>query len=271
MCFSHYRKYFFLQKFVEKMASVLQVPTTPLDHNLEAVMPGVHQRFNAIQSSLATLENRVVQMSEVGDERWEKMMSGTNGALATALRGIADTIEGGGSGDDVTPADSGESFCSPNCQQLESEDPPLEESEEFLLARARNFSPRVKHNNLRSVWAQWKGLEPFLDQPIVGGVERCDELFGSKWRQHFCQSEVRRFSRLKLVATGMCNVFQTVHEAAEEGRIAKTVDDAFEELELVFVEKKTSLQHMVTWLQESGFLEKKRPRGTKRSASNAQL
>ena len=94
--------------------------------------------------------------------------------------------------------------------------------------------------------------------PVVGGVEACEASHGSKWRKHLSPAQSKLFSRNKLVVEAM---------KSKSNAESKPMEMVVEEWEEVFKQAKKSIAKMVTILQESGAIPKKKARG-KAACSN---
>lgn len=188
---------------------------SPLDHNVESVLPGVHSRMASMQSQMASGFQSMTERMEKGwqlVEDWHesleeekehgkkmaqelvvlasRMLDGGNssgsGGGGGGFRGGAR----GGGGDRISTTDP-----SSNQQQQAAAGTSNNGNSDLEKAMRHQLAPR--HQSLQTIYFEWYGLESFKDKPIVGGFEKCEELFKSKWRKTQSGGELKQFSRQK--------------------------------------------------------------------------
>jgi hypothetical protein len=76
-------------------------------------------------------------------------------------------------------------------------------SEDDLFNKAKRFQMAPQHLSLESLCFEWLGIECFEDKPIVGGLQKCEELSKSKWRKGRSHWEKKHFSRMKRTMEGI--------------------------------------------------------------------
>lgn len=111
------------------------------------------------------------------------------------------------------------------------------------------------HNSLLSIWNEWYGNEEFNNRPVVGGLKRLEQSFGSKWRSHFSQGERTAFSRMKSIILGIENY--AVSKGMSSGMSIAELDEIFQARDGC----KSQLAQMVKWFQDGEYIQKKQARG----------
>jgi hypothetical protein len=161
---------------------------SPLDAALESVMPGVHQRFVAMEGTVNTLDRNVVS-------GFEKLGTKVNGLadlftdlqannrerdakLADSLRTLAERLG--------TPAESTPPFSPPTRRQQQVQSPTRGgDNQPSAADAARGHRMVPKHHSIQSLWNEWYGLEDCQDKPVVGGIAAMERQQKSKWRKLF--------------------------------------------------------------------------------------
>jgi hypothetical protein len=85
-------------------------------------------------------------------------------------------------------------------RQAAADDDNDEDVDDFGKAKSALMQPRCL--TLCTICCEWCGLESCKDQPIVGGFDKCEELFKSTWRKHHVDQD-ECFSRLKKIIEGL--------------------------------------------------------------------
>jgi hypothetical protein len=196
------------KRFETKMQVVLDDKNvSPLDATLESVMPGVHQRFVAMDGTLNTLDRKVV----AGFDKLDKLDTKVDGLtdlfidlqannrecdakLADSLRTLAERL--------YTPAESTPPFSPQTRRQQQVQSPSRGGGNQPSLpspadaARGHRMVP--KHHLIQSLWNEWYGLEDCQDKPVVCRIAAMERQQKSKWRKHFSPSEKNTFHGRRL-------------------------------------------------------------------------
>jgi hypothetical protein len=111
----------------------------------------------------------------------------------------------------------------------------------------------MQHQSLQTLYDEWYGIGECLDLPVPGGIAALEANHKAKWRNHFSGHEIKNFSRVKMVVTGIDEM---------QRRTQRPIDSVIDELDLVFKEEaKKSVAKMVIIVQKRGLVDKKKSRG----------
>jgi hypothetical protein len=234
--------------------------TSPLDHNVEAVLPGVHTRLGAME----TVMTEGFRVSEARFDNWEEKyaardlvvntMIRNSNSVAAQLVGIAANITGnlGGGGGGLSVFENSNSHFNSNSQQQAATAGASSMSEDALFEQAKRFLMAPRHLSLETMYFEWYGLEDSKDKPIVGGFERCEELFKASYRKGLNHGDSKRLSRIKRIMGAIKK------KATTDGvDVVKVVD------ELAPIYDKTCGQspaRMDEWMLSNGMIEKGKSR-----------
>jgi hypothetical protein len=262
-----------LQNFKSRLALTLHDDTSPLDANLESVMPGMHRRMvvmeNATRQGDERVKNGFSQMEELikgGFKNIEQRETQANTklaeyhlAMATRLGAFSSTKNGGY---DMVPPRTTRASSPSNSSPAQQRG--INNGGSSLATTSLPTSKHrltVKHHSLQTLYNEWHGIGEYLDIPVPGGIAALEASHKAKWRNHFSGNEVKTFSRVKIIITGI---------DAMQYRTQHTIDLVIEELDLVFQkEAKKSVAQMVVIVQNMGLVQKKKARGkTKTAPSN---
>jgi hypothetical protein len=233
--------------------------TSPLDHNIESVLPGVHTKLSSMQAEMAD----GFRTSREFMERWEadhaeregkmSQMTEQNTSVAAQLIRIAATLTGSlGRGAEV--AADGVENSNANANTNSQPQATAAASEDDLFQQATRFLMAPRHMSLQTIYFEWHGLETSKDKPIVGGFQRCEDLFKSKWRKRLNFGENKQFSRLKRIMGGIQD------KATTDGIDLETVVDNL--APIYEKECKKSIAKMETWMVTNGMIPKGKSRET---------
>jgi hypothetical protein len=181
--------------------------TSPLDHNIEAVLPGVHTRL----ATMETVMTEGFRVSEARFDNWEdkcvareevvKTMMSNSNSVAAKLVSLAASMTGNvGGGDGLSVFENYNNSHSSNSnsrQQAAAAGASM--SEDGLFEKAKRFVMAPRHLSLETMYFEWHGLEDSKDKPIVGGFERCEELFKASYRKGLNHGDSKRLSRIKRI------------------------------------------------------------------------
>ena len=166
----------------------------PLDHSIEAALPGVHLRLVAVCDKIVAMQTDLSDFREEQKKKLDKIDATTKEqtlALAGMLRALSNSLEGnvtgrrveGDGSDDSVPALEGT-----------SEPSPVDPEKEKLLEECVRYHVYQGHKNLRSARNEWLGEGEWKDRPIPGGVRVAEEQFKSRWRCGYSSAERKYFS-----------------------------------------------------------------------------
>jgi hypothetical protein len=246
------------QPYVAKMRAELLGADSPLDHNVESVLPGVHSRLSSMQNEISgvrgDVQNVVTNFGELNETLIDvkELLTVRDSEMAANLLRLASRL-------------CPEPRSPP---QMLSTRPPAsvvgtlqEQAMEATattrdsVAMPRGHHLRPKHTTIHTMYHEWFGLEDFGGIPVSGGIDFCELQWRSKWRFHFNAAEKQHFSRFKAIIVGI---------QAKQERESVDLDVALEELDAIFRddEVKKSTANMAKWLkQENGYIAKKKRRG----------
>jgi hypothetical protein len=238
--------------------------TSPLDYNMEAVLPGVHDRMSAMHSDISLVRldvknlslevkdyslevKKVVRQSEDGASQMVKLI--TYASQLMQLNGGA----GGGAGQ-ASPAPPLNSQRQAAAAAAHDDDDDDDEDDDNF-GKAKRHTMKGRYQSLHLIYYEWYGLDISKDQPIVGGFKKCEELFKSSWRKHHTNAEKKHFSRLKMIIQGLQK------KAVDEGSPMEEVVDILEETYQKSCNK--TISKMADWMMQQGLI----PQGKKRATS----
>ena len=229
----------------------------PLDHSLEAVLPGVHERMASTQSEVASIKRKIdaIDMNGLRNDLMDhftssvaammKRMDERESALADHFESLAEGIRRGRNVRRKVVNDG---------QQESKED--LEEKQEQEADPhdiPSSHHIQYKHATLLSIHDEWFGEGIYKNVPVPGGLEALELSHKSKWRKHFSGSQDKAFSRLKRIVRALKD---------ESNCSGHTIIEVCERWNSIYsTECKKSLSKMEDWLKTSGRLPKAAPRG----------
>ena len=259
-----------LQEFLLEMERALleSDANNPLNHSLEAVLPGIHSRMAMTQAEIMSASRKI----DAVDSKLERMESLHQGlaetmkmmihrfearemALADHLSGIADGIRGQGRNvrRKVAHEEAMEEEKDQEPTVLIRQPPGQELDDNGIPVIAKTHHIKYKHTSLCAVHNEWYGVDEYNNIPVEGGIKFLEERFKSKWRKHFVPSEEKAFSRLKRIINGMKK------ESERTGR--DTYEIAVSWSKTYEVECKKSLSKMECWMKTQGIIATAAPRG----------
>jgi hypothetical protein len=247
---------FFIKEFASQMKLHLQAQATanPNDTTIEAVLPGVYQRMNMIQTTIAQGRKEVQDgFGKVHDSL--KVIEGkvstagddTRQFMATEFARMAVGLSQGVIGTTIRPdLPMGTVLGTEEETEQEEQESP-EDLEDWSRAEGHQLQCRAP-DTVAEMYHQWKGLGKFNDTPILGGLEACDRRFKTRWRKHFEASTQKFFSRIKILSESIH------HQAAIRGT---TTGIILQEFEHFFIEKNGSVCGLIDHLTQLGIIVKK--------------
>lgn len=254
------------------MKNTLDQAQTPLDCKLEAVLPAVHQRFDAINKKVCDVEkslmekiderfhiegeSRRAETNEIVNEM--RKMSAFMLCCKNAIEGFAGAFQSGfsfgGRAAEVAPA-----VLAPVAtrQEVRREEERQEIRNDDEL---RNDNPpvvklRPVYKDLKAFYRHWYGIGDTAQTSIAV----MEETTNRAWRKGFTTSEKIEFSKAK-------RIIGAIQSEAEKRNIDIVLDEWNEEIRK---KKKTfSLSGTVKWLTEMGFVTTMKPRGSHATKTN---
>jgi hypothetical protein len=228
---------------------------SPLDVNIESVLPGVHVRFTNIEDriednnvSLHLIYNQQQAAIATNDER--------HSLFVEAARWFSNRL---GDGVDGSPpvVQAAAVFGEERMEGEGLEAPPEYQeatSDNEVPPSARIWRPCRSHVSMTSLWNEYYGMGAFQDKPVVGGIDALEQTYGNgKWRKHIVKSESKFFTRFK-------NVALAARSYIEVGE--KPIDEGLGELDVIFEqEAKSAVPNMLLWFQANNYFVKRAKRG----------
>ena len=233
----------------------------PVNHSLEAVLPGVHSRLSTIQREMAMGFKQVKSWQKAVDTCITQTAGMVRQSQVTAaqLVSIASTMMGWGNrGMGVGGGAAGQAspeFSLLNSQQQAANADEDDAGEDNDFGKAKKHNLMKRHKSLYTIYYEWYGLESSKDQPIVGGFEKCEEIFKSSWRKKHSDAEKKHFSRLKSIIKGLKK--KAVTEGSDMEEVVGILESSFTQ------DCKKSLSVMVDWMMTQKLI----PEGKKRATS----
>jgi hypothetical protein len=236
---------------------------SPLNLNLEAVLPGLHNRLGSLESTVSAGFSDLKKWQHGVDDmvRQNGSMVRANQQNASELVSLASRLllrdgemgAGGGAGQASSSAprfNSQQQAAAANDKNDDDDDD--HNAANFELAKRHKLMPR--HCSLYTVFYEWYGLESSKDQPIVGGFKKCEQLFKSSWRKGHSPAQKKHFSRLKKIIEGL------QRKAANDGL---AMEEVVEVLAATFSKYcKNSLSKMVDWMMTQRLIPPAKTRAT---------
>jgi hypothetical protein len=224
---------------------------SPLDANLESVLPGVHVRFSNIENkiednnqSLHLIYNQQEAAIAANDER--------HSLFVEAARWFSNRLGDGSPPGAQAAAVFGEERMEGEGLEVPQEEEPTSHNE--VPPDARIWRPCRSHASMTSLWNEYYGIGVFQDKPVVGGIDFLEQTYGNgKWRKHIVKSESKFFTRFK-------NVTLAARSYMEVGE--KSIDEGLGELDVIFEqEAKSAVPNMLLWFQANNYFVKRAKRG----------
>ena len=245
------------------MATELSNDKSPLDANLEKVLPGIKQWHNINESSIKRLHEDVERLDQTFNEGLQRIVhearverAHAGDRMHQAFSRFASAFapsEGQATNPykDFTPVHlmmDDEEIAAAAATTTDDNSPPPSPPE----ADPKIRKPMViKHSCLMNLYNEWHGLQEFEDD--YGGVGGREDRFGSKWRKGLVTPQ--QISRTKRVIVGI----------REYGiRQSLPSQQAVMQLEDSFAECKHSVKKFVERLQSMGLVDKRETRVKKK-------
>jgi hypothetical protein len=214
---------------------------SPLNHNVEAVLPGLHQRWAQTHNLVSGLKEDVKTIKTDIKEQVQRMEMSNRGqkeAMSDFLIEFGQSLrEGGSSRIQVS--------LQPTPSPMEQDSP--------LRPPTIRYHLKQTHESVSEMYDEWWGIGSYENKPIRGGFEALEKLHRSRWRKHFDGGEVKHISRVKIV-------LQALNTLAEvEGN---TLESAMNELDVAYKgDCKKYITKMEAFVKSKGWYQKKKRRG----------
>jgi hypothetical protein len=222
---------------------------SPLNHSVEAVLPGLHQRWSQTHNLVTGLKGDVVSIRtdlKESVQRMELSNRSQKEAMSDFLIQFGQSLREDGPRPALT---------------LESSPSPMEEDElPSSSPPTTRYNLKQTHESVSEMFNEWWGLGSFENQPIRGGFEALERLHRSRWRKHFDGGQVKYISRVRIV-------LQALNTLAEmEGY---SLESALNEFDVAYKgECKKYITKMEAFVKGKGWYQKKKRRGKIAATSN---
>jgi hypothetical protein len=220
---------------------------SPLDHNIEAVLPGLHQRWAQTHNLVAGLKSDVVSIkTDIKDQvqRMELSNRSQKESMSDFLVQFGRSLR-----------EDGPSRPSPMEEENENEN----ENNSPTRPPTIHYNLKQRHDSVSEMRNEWWGIGAYENKPIRGGFEALERLHKSRWRQHFDGGQVKHISRVKIV-------LQALNTLAEmEGNTLETALNDFDAAYLGVCKK--YITKMEAFVKLKGYYQKKKRRGKSAAAS----
>ena len=202
------------------MKVAIETEQSPLDANLEKVLPGVHSWHKANDLAITSLGRKVETLAESVQEGFQRLVEAQSSQraesdqrLASSFIQVATSLIGGNpkkiqtppkftylaTEEQGSPGDSSDGDCDMTNAELFTSPAGATKNNDILLNKSFSPSPArqptdedlklhqtfrmvLKHSTLINLYAEWTGTDAFNDG--FGGVEGRNRLFKAKWRKH---------------------------------------------------------------------------------------
>jgi hypothetical protein len=228
------------------------VNNSPLDHAVEDVLPGVHERMNGLYSEMSAVRDDIKENFVSLKGQLIGQLDDVLSAFSRQNNQLADVLMAVGSGLRAPAAGTGArspSYVPPagNSQVRGGEASPQE------VSNGRNHHLSVGHTVVSTMYYEWYGQGRYEGIPIEGGIAKMEELQKSKWRKHFLQGQKKYFNRVSVLIRGV------------EERVKTTdmdISQVLAELDAIYTgECESKLGRMECWVKDNGLVGKRKPRG----------
>ena len=167
------------------MRHAVSTTRSPLDYNLEAVLPGVHQRLASLESHMCAHDTKFSNLTtHISEERKRTVET-----IGDGLEAFADTIRKRR----ATQQSNGRT----GSTQQQTNGELLDE-----LHRVSQHRMVANPSSVEDLYNEFYGLHSFKDVPIEGGIAAVEEKYGGKWRKGW-KGSAKYLSRVRIVMKGI--------------------------------------------------------------------
>lgn len=245
------------------MKNTLEQAQTPLDCRLEAVLPAVHQHFDALRKGQVDLDVRLSKLADQhvqlrsdildrlshrtnNDERIDSMsaiLHRFQNAFEGAIGGFGSGLSTNGMVAEVAPVVATATVAHPAHIPRNDNEP------------SGNPPPVVKlqpaYKDFHAFYGHWYGLD---DPNAEWSIAKLEETTKGRWRKSFTTAEKIMFSRAS-------RIIQTIKLVADQNgqdsyAVLSEWNDAMKNEKRSF-----TVSGMQTWLAQTGVMKTKMPRG----------
>ena len=256
------------------MRQKLDNAQSPMDYNLQAVLPGVHTRLNGLSGEVRQVTRDVERLSNhvfsiptsaqhfafmadqmrMMQQHQQQLMQQVFGSMSEAIAQAAN-----GFGTSVPriacPALMENSRFGNSAVVGAASSPPPTEATTTTTTGFGHVLHR--HSTVRSMYNEWYGLEEFEGVPVAGGIEAMEKEHGRKWRREKTDDRVTRQAKV-------CRKIRELVEVDE-----RQLDEVLEEWNVMYKERNCNLKKLIEDLQQKGILSKNRNRGQSAARINS--
>ena len=227
------------------MRTGLSTLQTPMDYNVQAVLPGVNSRLNALQHQ----NDQLLQLAQQQQQQQLKFQQRVDDNMALMLEKIGQGFVG------AAASLRGESFNEyeqPSVRRRIEEPSRTTTTNNDELQKVIGHPLVVKHYNLQSMYDEWFGLGKFEGKPIAGGIAALEKKYKTQWRKR----DVKKANRVSWQKR-ICEKLQTMNQ------------DEFNEWDKWYKEDtKSCIADFVPFLQAKALLPIQQNRGRKSMETN---
>jgi Transcriptional activator of glycolytic enzymes len=130
------------------------------------------------------------------------------------------------------------------------------EADEISRAKAHHLVVCFP-KSVRSLMDEWNGLGDFTGVPIDGGIGRCEQLFGKKWRVGWKNSDEKYLSRMRQVVMAVNN---KVEKGSDEQEVVDELNSKLEQF--------AGFSTFVDWLRNEGWIPGTRKRAPRQQRAS---
>ena len=167
----------------------------PLDHSIEAALPGVHSRLVANRDEIVAMRTDLAEFRDEQNKKLDDIQGTTNEQtleLAGTLRALSDSITGKDLG--IVRSVRGDNSDEKSVNRCSQYPFPSPEDRDDLFEKCVGYHVYQRHSSLQSAIDEWLGEGKWEDHPIPGGVAEAEEKYKAKWRRDYKLAERKYFS-----------------------------------------------------------------------------
>lgn len=240
------------------MRKQLEGVASPLDANLESILPGVHDRLDAHMKVTEDVHGIVSRVeSKMNDSMERNTQDVTIHRLESEINSMFRRMRGEMLGD------SGESF-QKQPQESTTTNRRIDHGNTLPNSgNTRNQVPTmpITYSSIRQLYDHWNGEGDF-ENVIPGGIAKLEFEQGCSWRKTWDNSANKRLSKVKGIILAIQN------ESTENSMSIADVITAWEEIYVGECNGKISNFH--AWTVRNGKIAAKKARGKSRQRSQEQ-
>jgi hypothetical protein len=214
---------------------------SPLNHSVEAVLPGLHQRWAQTHNLVTGLKEDVKTVRTDMKESVECMKESTR----SQKKLLSDFLVKFGESLRENPPRRQVSVAATSPGQMEEE--------ESFRPPTIHYNLKQRHDSVSDIYDEWWGIGEHTDKPVKGGFAALEQQYKSRWRKHFDGGQSKHISRVKIILQGLSALSET------DGY---TQEMAMNELDAVYCgECKKHITRLESFIKTKGWYQKKKRRG----------